>query len=95
MKISLSVAALGAILIASTAEAVRVCRTGWEDGNTCGYNCQNGDRIDGEWCRNFKSALARNGANCWGDCNASNGFQFWCTKSSLSPRECNTHWWST
>ncbi|KAF9328670.1 hypothetical protein BGZ91_000902 [Linnemannia elongata] len=97
MKISLSVAALGAILIASSAEAIRVCRTGWQDNNTCGYNCQNGDPIDGQWCRNFKSALTKNGANCWGECNASNGFQFWCSKSSMSPSEtlAGLHWLSS
>ncbi|KAG0053114.1 hypothetical protein BGZ83_001647 [Gryganskiella cystojenkinii] len=94
MKISLTFAALSAVLIASSAEAFRVCVAGWEDNNTCGFHCQNGDPQDGNWCRNFKSALQKNNANCWGDCSASGGYYFYCSKNTLSPSQCNTHWWS-
>ncbi|KAG9319411.1 hypothetical protein KVV02_007560 [Mortierella alpina] len=94
MKISVTIAAIAAVALASSAEAYRVCRSGWEDDNTCAYECKNGDPVDGEWCRNFKSALGDNGANCWGDCDSGNGFQFWCSKSTLSPEDCPSHFWN-
>ncbi|KAF9968759.1 hypothetical protein BGZ70_008390 [Mortierella alpina] len=93
-QISVTIAAIAAVALASSADAFRVCKSGWEDENTCAYVCKNGDPIDGQWCRNFKSALNRNGANCWGDCNAGNGFQFWCSKSTLSPSDCPSHFWN-
>ncbi|CAO3566113.1 unnamed protein product [Mortierella alpina] len=95
MKISLTIAAIAAVALASSAEAFRVCKwNGWQDDNTCAYQCKNGDPVDAEWCQNFKSALEDNGTDCWGDCNSGNGYQFWCSKASLSPSDCASHFWN-
>ncbi|KAF9580383.1 hypothetical protein BGW38_002992, partial [Lunasporangiospora selenospora] len=95
MKFTVTTFALVAALAISNVQAFIVCRDGWEDDNTCGFNCKNNDPVDGTWCNRFKSALIRKGANCWGDCMFSNGWQFWCSKNSLTNPSCPSHYWST
>ncbi|KAG9319412.1 hypothetical protein KVV02_007561 [Mortierella alpina] len=85
MKISLTVATIAAVALASSAEAIRVCRSVLQDDNTCAYECKNGDPADGKWCSSLQKRLISDGADCWGDCNSGNGYQFWCNKSSISP----------
>ncbi|KAF9346734.1 hypothetical protein BGX34_003687, partial [Mortierella sp. NVP85] len=95
MKISLTLAAMCTLLVATSTHAFQVCRTDWQDGNTCGYNCENNDPYDNKWCENFKNAMTKAGNNCWGNCYASGGPKFWCSKSSMSVPQCDKHYWRT
>ncbi|KAG0204151.1 hypothetical protein BGX28_003802 [Mortierella sp. GBA30] len=94
MKISLSVAAIGAIIFASNAETVRVCRAGWRDDKVCAYECNNGNPVDGERCNDFMNKLISNNSTCWGDCAPNSGYQFWCLRATLFPDDCNIRYWS-
>ncbi|KAF9180345.1 hypothetical protein BGZ51_006226 [Haplosporangium sp. Z 767] len=95
MKVSLQLAAISAFLLVSGTQAFQVCRTDWQDGNTCGYNCMNNDPVDATWCDNMKAAMVRQGANCWGDCHANSGAKFWCAKYSMNDPVCGNHRWNT
>ncbi|KAI8604370.1 hypothetical protein EDD21DRAFT_221573 [Dissophora ornata] len=95
MKISISVATLCALLLASSTNAFEVCRSDWQDAKTCGYNCMNNDGMDATWCDNFKAAMQNNGAGCWGDCHSNAGAKFWCSKNTMSDPTCGDHYWST
>ncbi|KAF9568595.1 hypothetical protein EC968_002897 [Mortierella alpina] len=85
MKISVTAVAAAAVAVASCADAYRVCRSRGQNANTCAYECNNNDPADEKWCENAKKRLTSKGAECWGDCNSGNDFQFWCAKSSINP----------